>query len=1051
MIPRFGLLLLLTLGGSVCQAQWHDDFEDDELQNNPTWHGDISDWRIETYAQGRRLRSNGHSVADTLVLTTESALPYGTWTAHYGYRQGTLTNFNHVRLILWTSTPNLLGFGYMLQVGANDRTIRLFEFDAGIASRKLLAAAPVDELEHDSTELAIYVERSYRNLWAVSVNNRLVMSVESAQDIDAQAGFFGVWVKHTSARGADHWFDDVGATPAVLSDTTGPRIVRAVADSRTSVKVDLGEPLFSAVACQTETYTLLPVRRPPTSVDCIEALVVDSLVLHFEDPLPNDARLATALTDPSGNATVDTLAIDLSRLARLPLRDDVVINEINYAPTDSENEFVEILNTSDRELDLSGVVLTDDRTRVAIGVAALAAGDFLTLTRDSLGVQRQYGITNAVQLAPWPTLNNAGDRVSLVTSPDTLDAVPYEPSWNDGTNSLERRDPMAPSGFPGNWGSSTDPLGATPGRRNSIYAVDRVPPGLAYAGLLPGLPKHVSVHFSEDIEIARLHVAQFSLNGQPAQRIVQGDETYSSRSILQFAAPRPGTLRATNLADPSGNTAASSEVRLHLRPGTGDVVINEIMYQPLADRFDGLPDQPEYVEVRSLSSEPVAIDGCAVTGRTAEDGTRSEWRLPDGPTGIPPHALAALVGTNDIPMLRQAFELDSRAHVMPVQGGGLNLPSERSPLQLECPNAGRIDSVMYDPAWHDGALLSTRGRSLERIDVHAPSNDPTNWTTSRSPIGGTPAQDNSVMTAGTVRYMHAGSVVITELLFEPRSDDGAAPQYEYIEIYNRSDETVDLNGARFLEGRLDSTGNGARFVFAPSPLAPREYGLAMIVPSAAGETEPRELLARAFPSTAGHQWPLFVLRRSGLALPNDGGLLALLNRTSEVVDRIVYSPDAHHPHLAESRGIALERISSDSPGEHPLNWSSSVHPEGGTPGRRNSVSAIGTGEAGSLAVSPSPFTPDGDGDRDHVVITYNLRLPRPMVRLTVFDSRGRRVRRVTTGLISAPTGSIVWNGFNDHGGPVSPGIYIVYLQAVDKKAGLTEEHKGVVVAAPPID
>lgn len=1048
---RLCLLLLLLLAGNECSAQWNDDFEDGELRVDPAWTGDLLNWEVEAYDRGRRLRTHGPARADTLLLTTTSGLPYGTWTTRHGYRGGPLTNFNHVRLVLWASSADLLiAAGYMLQVGANDRSIRLYEFGSGISSRRLVATAPFDDLESDSTDLAIVVERSYDDRWAIAVNDLAVISVETSPDPDSLTGIFGLWVKHTAARGADYWFDDVGTDPAVRSDTTPPRVVRAVATSRTSVSVRFSEPLFRSVACGSGSFKLLPGDTSPVALDCTQALVVDSLTMHFGQALPEAARLAALLADPSANTSADTATIDVSRIARLPVRGDVVINEINYAPNDSESEFVEILNISNRELDLSGVALTDDRTRSPIGDTSLAPGAYLTLTKDSVSIAMTFGDFGAVQLEPWPSLNNTGDRISLVQF-DTLDSVAYEPSWNDGPNSLERRDPYAPSGFPGNWGSSLDPFGGTPGARNSIFSQDRTPPQLTFAGLLPGLPQHVAVFFSEDIDVSRLKPTDFLLNGLPAQRVVRGNEIYSDRTVLRFPEVRAGTLSAANVADPTGNISVSSETRLHLRPDTGAIVIHEIMYQPIADRFDGLPDQVEYVELRSRSSEPLAVNGCALIGRTSEDGDTSAWFLPDGPTGLSSHTPTALVRAGNVATLMESFHLESDASIIAIDEGGLNLPSERSPLILECPGAGRIDSVTYDPSWHDGALLSARGRSLERIDVHAPSNEPTNWTTTSSPLGGTPAAHNSVSMMWTVNEMRTGDVVITELLFEPRSDDGVAQQYEYIEIYNRSDAEIDLNGAAFLEGHVDSTVDASRFVFAPTRMKPGEYGLAMLVPSSAGEANPDDLLARAFPSTADHAWPLFVLRRSGLTLPNDGGVLALLNRSSEVVDRITYSPDAHHPHLAETRGVALERISPSSSGEHPLNWSSSVHPEGGTPGRQNSVAAIAGRQTRTLSINPSPFTPDGDGDRDHAVITYNLGLTRPLVRITVFDSRGREVRRLTGGQLSGPSGSIIWDGFNRHGGPVSPGIYIIYLQAVDKTAGLTEVHKQVVVVAPPFD
>jgi hypothetical protein len=57
-------------------------------------------------------------------------------------------------------------------------------------------------------------------------------------------------------------------------------------------------------------------------------------------------------------------------------------------------------------------------------------------------------------------------------------------------------------------------------------------------------------------------------------------------------------------------------------------------------------------------------------------------------------------------------------------------------------------------------------------------------------------------------------------------------------------------------------------------------------------------------------------------------------------------------------------------------------------------------------------------------------LPRRMqVALRIYDARGRLTRELLSGAAGAGYHSVVWDGVSDDGGPVSPGMYFVHLEA----------------------
>ena len=64
----------------------------------------------------------------------------------------------------------------------------------------------------------------------------------------------------------------------------------------------------------------------------------------------------------------------------------------------------------------------------------------------------------------------------------------------------------------------------------------------------------------------------------------------------------------------------------------------------------------------------------------------------------------------------------------------------------------------------------------------------------------------------------------------------------------------------------------------------------------------------------------------------------------------------------------------------------------------------------------------------------SYRLARPSaVRLSIYSVSGRRVRVVDTGFRTAGTHGAPWDGRDEAGRPVSPGIYFARLETADER------------------
>jgi len=104
------------------------------------------------------------------------------------------------------------------------------------------------------------------------------------------------------------------------------------------------------------------------------------------------------------------------------------------------------------------------------------------------------------------------------------------------------------------------------------------------------------------------------------------------------------------------------------------------------------------------------------------------------------------------------------------------------------------------------------------------------------------------------------------------------------------------------------------------------------------------------------------------------------------------------------------------------------------------ISAQSQNLVSNFEIEPNPFTPNGDGVNDEMTVFFDVQrllTPRP-VNLEIFDLSGRRLHR-TELLLSSGGYSQVWDGRDDGGQIVPPGLYVLRIstKADDSGAALT--------------
>ncbi|MEJ7694131.1 lamin tail domain-containing protein, partial [Daejeonella sp.] len=160
-------------------------------------------------------------------------------------------------------------------------------------------------------------------------------------------------------------------------------------------------------------------------------------------------------------------------------------------------------------------------------------------------------------------------------------------------------------------------------------------------------------------------------------------------------------------------------------------------------------------------------------------------------------------------------------------------------------------------------------------------------------------------------------MIITEIFADP-SPEIQLPLSEFIEIYNPSKDTVDLDKWTLSDPTTKATIRGQRIL-------PLEY---LILCPAADTVQ-----YKSFGKTVGlNPWP---------SLNNSSDQLVLKSFKNRPVDSISYSDGWYKSNIKKQGGWSLEKIDLKSVCEDFFNWTASIDTSGGTPGKQNSVNVTG--------------------------------------------------------------------------------------------------------------
>lgn len=469
----------------------------------------------------------------------------------------------------------------------------------------------------------------------------------------------------------------------------------------------------------------------------------DSAVVTFQMPglLPGIYRIIGKV-----NFTGDEVSLNNKKIFGFRVNpasgkyNDLVINEIMFAPSQGEPEWIELFNRSAATVNLKGWGISDKISRADITHKDLflKPGSFIVICRDS-SVRKYYDIPSEVVACSLPSLNNTGDMIVIQDSTGiTIDSLEYTPPYGAG-RSLERIDSEGSSTDASNWDISVSPFKATPGKPNSVARLDydlalwdlSLRPEKPFLGSRIALKVLVKNTGRSPMDFSLQLFTAKSGSSVPEEKLSESAVLHlESQDSLSYEFNYSEILHGervfiARLTSPEDQNKANNELSINVFPSYtyNTFVVNEIMYMPESP-------EPEWVEICNSSSDSVNIKG---------------WTLSDiysSPQKVTITKKDEYIQPGSFLVISRDSLIYSVHKSIPSKVIYCSLPplnNDKDGIVLKDAMGGVIDSVTYiSISGHK------TGYSLERRHIKESSLSLDNWGQSRSTEKSTPGQVNSL-------------------------------------------------------------------------------------------------------------------------------------------------------------------------------------------------------------------------------------------------------------------------------------------------------------------
>ena len=735
---KLKIFILTLLIPFILRGQFEDSFSDNDFVNNPEWTGNTDKFEV----LDGELHLNDESGEGPAFLSTIVPTQGQTDWEFFVRLDFDPSTTNFAKVFIKSNVSDLSGDvnGYYVKIGGESGDLDDVSLYKQNGTSSTLIIEGMDGLASSFPELGVKVSRDDAGNWELLVDaaggtNYVSQGMGFDDEFDNSSSI-GVLCTYSATRSDKFYFDNFTVDP-VFMDNEAPEMTSVQVVLLNQIQINFSEALDPSTALIVGNYSLNG--DTPVNVSFVDGSST-SLLLTFGSNFVsgNDYTItANGIADLFGNiAPSEALQFAIQNLGA----NSVVINEIFADPTPPvglpDSEFIELYNTTDEAIDLSGWTISDSGKDNVIPFGSnLAAGDFVILCNiDDVALWEPFG--NVIGIASFISLTNGGELVWLSNSfGQQINAVEYSDGWYGDTDksgggwTLELIDPFFACQGSNTWTASNNPSGGTPGAANSVNEIIPDVEAPFVTSVFPDESNLIVVEFNELVlEEFAVVTSNFSIdNGIAISSII-----YEENVLLLFLNSNleGGTqysLSVEGQADCFGNEMVAGTFLFGLpqQANLGDVLINEIYARPIEDA--SLPTF-EFIELHNRTSEFLDL---------------SEWTIED-PTGSRTFQ-TTILGPNEYLILCDPDAVSAYQSFGSTIGisGLISLNNDGDQLILRNADGLIMDEVNYTKDWYGSEIKEAGGWTLELLDPDYACQGMANWSASIDQLGGTPGQVNS--------------------------------------------------------------------------------------------------------------------------------------------------------------------------------------------------------------------------------------------------------------------------------------------------------------------
>ena len=478
-------ILLFIFLPFVCFSQINETFSNGNFTDDPVWEGMTENFIVNSDFQ---LQSNAPASSRSFLFTPSRSINNAVWETWVRVNYHLTSANNHTAIYIIADRPNALYVnGYYVQIGGNTtREIALY-LQQGTRRTRIVGGAPDRYIAANPFIVNIKVTRdAYGNFELFSrINDEEEFTLEGRAQNTAvtQTYYFGVFFANTATTGNRYLFDDIFVS--------GEK------------NIDTEPPVWTSLAIQEPNKLLLEFDKP-IDVDNAEFFVDNGIgfarsvqvlsgkrSMELEFFADFEAGIVYTL-EVTGLTNLDGYALTENRrifgIAGTAEYGDLRFNEIMFNSPENSVGYIELINASDKILDISGFALATRRADGSLtsGVripaqTLMLPNSIIAFCSDAEMLRRHHNAppeANIVTTASWTNLNNTSATLVLTdpTQEIIFDELTYNARWhhplirNARGVALERISPFLPTQSADSWHSASSLTNyGTPGWRNSQF------------------------------------------------------------------------------------------------------------------------------------------------------------------------------------------------------------------------------------------------------------------------------------------------------------------------------------------------------------------------------------------------------------------------------------------------------------------------------------------------------------------------------------------------------------------------------------------------------